>query len=229
MLNKVKNPLYEQIIASGLAIADFSILETSDLERTRFEVTYMPASLVFRLSQDLRQANRFFVAVNRYLGGGKKSPPLGVGFHITLPKVIDRFRKWLKDDVMAAIEDETIPDLWENARAAASVATTLNDAPRDHDDTFTPDERERVKAAIANFHVLVVQTFKPDAQQAEEISAKLSYLQSAVERLNRFDWKGVALSTIIGIATSLSLDTEKGRLLWTLFQQAASAVQQIVK
>jgi hypothetical protein len=227
MLRKFKNPLFEQIVAAGLDPNDFESAEKHNAETIRFDISYRPIDLLFLLSQPVRQQTYFFVDVTRYVGDGNRSPLIRVGVQITLPKVVDRFRKWLKDDVLAAIEDLGLPNFWAEAREAAAVASAFRRSARDAD-IFTPAERDAIKRELHAFRLVLVQTFEPDARQMEEIAESLSYLEAAVDRLNRFDWKGVALSTVIGIATSLSLDTEKGRLLWRLFQQAMSAVRQVL-
>jgi hypothetical protein len=54
----------------------------------------------------------------------------------------------------------------------------------------------------------------------EFINERLEYLSQAVDRLNKFDWKAQALSTLISIAVNLSVDTEGGKKLFQLFSQA---------
>jgi hypothetical protein len=58
-----------------------------------------------------------------------------------------------------------------------------------------------------------------DDYDVEIIEKRLLYLSDAVDRLNKTDWYGIAISTLIGISINLSLDTEKGRLLFKLFKQ----------
>ena len=68
----------------------------------------------------------------------------------------------------------------------------------------------------------MVKEFNPSREQLRLIQMQLDYLSEAVGRLNRIDWRGLAVSTVITIAIQLSLDTEKGKLLFQLFQQAFS-------
>ena len=89
---------------------------------------------------------------------------------------------------------------------------------------FLPPNENRSALQLGIFRVLVIAEFNPDREQLAQIDERLSYLDPAVDRLNRFDWKAVALSTLIGMATNLTLDTERGRILWGLFQQAMTAV-----
>jgi hypothetical protein len=58
---------------------------------------------------------------------------------------------------------------------------------------FTNEERQQLKLAIATFRLRLIETFNPTEEQLHVVLAKIDYLISAVDRLNRFDWKGVAL------------------------------------
>jgi hypothetical protein len=226
---KIKNALFEQVVAAGLNPADFANVESHNAEQLRFETTYVPVDLLFRISQNVRDVNHYFVDGDRYAGGRQKVPRVRIGNLIAQPKVVTTFRRWLHDNVIAAIDDEPITDMWLDAHSAIAAASVLNAARPDADSSFTEQEREQLRIAITNFHLLVVKTFAPEVEQARDIAARLSYLQTALDRLNRFDWKGVALSTIIGVATSLSLDTERGKLLWRLFQQALGTLSNALK
>ena len=67
---------------------------------------------------------------------------------------------------------------------------------------------------------MIIENFKPDEEQSKLIAEKLNYLSNAVDRLNRFDWNGLALSIVISISINLAVDTDGGRLLYKLFEQA---------
>jgi hypothetical protein len=82
---------------------------------------------------------------------------------------------------------------------------------------------------VEEFRLLIVKTFAPPANEMKVVNERLDYLKEAVDRLNRFDWRSVAMSTLIGISTALTLDTEKGRILFGLFQQAFSTVVHLLK
>ncbi len=91
-------------------------------------------------------------------------------------------------------------------------------------ETFTDNEKKQIQDSLSKFQQLIQEEMSPMKGQLDNIQEKLDYLNAAVDRLNRFDWKGVALSTIIGIATNLSVDTNSGKQVFDLFQQAFSSV-----
>ncbi|MCJ7807725.1 MAG: hypothetical protein MUP73_03255, partial [Dehalococcoidia bacterium] len=87
---------------------------------------------------------------------------------------------------------------------------------------FTDDEKHSLIMSVETLRLSVVNTFQPSDDQLKVIDGHLEYLKNAVDRLNRIDWRAIAVMTSIQIATVLTLDTEKGRLLLSLFEQAFS-------
>lgn len=85
---------------------------------------------------------------------------------------------------------------------------------------FTAEEKVFVRKSIAEFQKQVEETFKPSEDQTRIVREHLEYLSAGLDRLNKFDWRGLAVSTLISIAVNLSVDTSGGRVLIQLFQQA---------
>ena len=144
---------------------------------------------------------------------------------IAFEEVLSAFKNWLEKDILLAIEEELIPDLW----ALASETVFAPEAQSGQPSEFEPTERDQLKAAITTFRVLVETTFHPLDDQSVLIAERLDYLAQAADRLNRFDWKSVAISTLMTISVALSLDTERGRVLYGLFQQALATVWHLLK
>ena len=138
-----------------------------------------------------------------------------------IERIDEQFKRWLTREVQPAVAELTTPDLWTQL---TSGSEQLDVAEVRSEDAFNEPARELVRLAVSQFRILLVQEFEPDDEKLRSIDEQLKYLSDAVERLNRFDWKALALSTVIGIATTLSLDTTAGRKLWSLFQQAFHAV-----
>jgi hypothetical protein len=76
---------------------------------------------------------------------------------------------------------------------------------------------------------MIAEEFNPTQEQLQFINERLDYLAKAVDRLNRFDWTGLAISIVVSIAVNLSVDTEGGRVLFTLFKAAFQATTKLLK
>ena len=89
-------------------------------------------------------------------------------------------------------------------------------------------DKPLVRNGTQEFRQLIIANFTPTEEQAEVINNRLDYLEKAIDRLNRIDWKALAISTVIAIGINLYVDTEKGRLLFALFQQALGAALKLL-
>ena len=69
---------------------------------------------------------------------------------------------------------------------------------------------------------MIVQNFDPNKEELESINARLEYLSDAMDKHNRFDWKGIAINTVIAITVALSLNPEQASQLFQLFRQVFS-------
>jgi hypothetical protein len=134
-------------------------------------------------------------------------------------EILTEFERWLNLDVAKYLEEKALPDYWSEIEMSGSLGAET-DVPVGEGEPFTPEEREEVRRAIRTFRGLVEHHFHPTAQQSDFINERLDYLSRAVDRLNRFDWRGVAVSMVGNVAVNLSVDHEGGRILFALFKQA---------
>lgn len=143
-------------------------------------------------------------------------------------KVLAAFKEWLEEVAKKYIEDNDLPDYWSQLKVYGSLVVN-SDFADEKGTEFTEQEKETVRRSIDKFHQLVNETFTPSAQQAEYINDRLDYLTKAVDRLNRFDWNAVAINIVTSITVNLSVDTEKGRLLYALLKTAFHATTKLLQ
>lgn len=141
---------------------------------------------------------------------------------VSFSRLLNNFREWLEKTVRVYLKEEETPDLWKQIETYRSFVDEPPVEDRDTSD-FSEEEKADVRQSVEEFKRLVAENFVPTVEQQEYIDRELDYLSNAVDRLNRFDWRGLAISTLMGIAINLSVDSEKGRLLFKLFQQAFQA------
>lgn len=146
----------------------------------------------------------------------------------SIENTLGAFKKWLNQVVKEYIKENEMPDNWAELEMYSSFFSGSND-PTEEPTEFTEAEKETVRQSINRFRRLVTETFKPSKEKEEFINERLDYLVKAVDRLSRFDWRGVAFSTIVSIAVNLSVDTEKGRIFYGLLQQAFQSALHLLK
>lgn len=147
--------------------------------------------------------------------------------YLKFKKVRAWFTYWLNGHVKHFIDDSSTPDLWSQvAKQAEMVPTTIGNG-RDTQG-YSEDEKRQLRLSIKDFRLLIVKEFQPSTAEMEAIDTRLGYLSEALDRLSRFDWRNVTVTTIMSISIALSLDSEKGKLLFDLFKKVFSAAYHLL-
>jgi hypothetical protein len=120
------------------------------------------------------------------------------------------------------------PDLWEQM---ARGSRFLSSSPMGPDDNtfFGEAEKTELRQQIREFRLLVLETFVPSPEQAKIIDDRFDYMTTALDRLNKFDWRSVVINSVISISIALSLNNEQGHVLFNLFQQVFMNVIHLLK
>ena len=237
LLKPYKNAIFEVIRTSGKPLSLFSVEEERG-KRPIFRIRITGTPFLFEIKQYTDEIGsttswedfKKLVALDyRYT---ELSPgfPLSRNYWTRLPsalssieKVCEALRKWLDGPVQAYLEYNEIPDYWAEIQSLQPFASSSTFSAQDLE-PFTEDEKAKLRESLREFRKLVEVEFGSVLDNLDEIQSKIDYLIKAVDRLNRFDWKGVAMSTIIGIATNMTVDVEMGRRMLALFQQSLGRV-----
>jgi hypothetical protein len=130
--------------------------------------------------------------------------------------VLARFEKWLREDVLALVDEWSRADPWSAVlRAGFNLGTENN-----RDERFDSAEAEWLRAGLETFRRRLFDEFRPTQEQMAQVNERLDHLSSAIDRLTRFDFSGLAMNVIINIATTLALDGNKALALAQLFRSA---------
>jgi len=111
--------------------------------------------------------------------------------------------------VKTYIEEIEILDLW--AQLEGQSLLSVDPLRNRKNSDFDKAEKEHIRASLKQFMKLVEVEYKPTQDQLAVIEDRLNYLGESLDRLNRVDWHGIAISTVISISIALSLDTERGK------------------
>lgn len=227
MLRRYRNAFLQRILAAGLDPALFESDDNIDeREHPGFEIRLKGANLLFVARNPEGDFEAFDYWFTRFGAGFPYSPTHPDNGYTTIGPTLDAFDSWLSNHVLPYLEDQSLPDLWSQAESSQTLLSRIGSSDKDY---FTEDEKQLLRAAMSTFRVLVDNNFSPTPQESASLDQQLQYLGDAVDRLNRFDWKGTALNTLIGITLTLSLDVERGRQLFGLFQQAFAYALHLLK
>jgi hypothetical protein len=122
------------------------------------------------------------------------------------------------------MEDQTTIDLWAEYKKGKEYLNVENIDYADFS-FFSEDDKLQINLAIVELKLLIPQKFPMSSDQLVLINRKLDYLVESSNRVSKTDWKGIFITTVLGMIIALSLDTEKGRQLWELFLNAFKLIR----
>ncbi len=228
MLKRDKNTFIEIIKSKGLELSSFKRYEKDNVDGNPAFIIQLENSPLYFMArtrnEDYHEHDSRFI---KFGPNFPKSDYVPSQNWDSIEKVYEIFEYWLDSHVKTYLEEIDIPDLWEQLEGKTLFST--DPLSNRTSDSFTKPEKERICASLEHFKKLAVMEYNPSDEQLEIIQDRISYLADSLDRLNKVDWQGIAISTVISISIALSLDTEKGRHLFTLFKQAFTAALEFLK
>ncbi len=145
---------------------------------------------------------------------------------LNIKQLISFFSGWLDDELRDYIYDLNAVDLWElyksNQNPSADFSNDINDTGN-----FSEDEKKLIGFAIKDLRAFILEKFEVSETRQKNLDEKLDYLISATNRLQKRDWRGILLSTFIGIVTNLSIGQDQGKIIWDYFMQLLSGIPKL--
>jgi hypothetical protein len=143
---------------------------------------------------------------------------------IKAKSLINYIEVWIKNEVKEYIDDEGEPDLWEEYKSGTKV---LDLGTIDFKDkaSFSTNELAQIKMSVNELQGLIIKQLTTSQEEQQIVKDRLDYLVDASKRLNKFDWMSVTINTLINISVALSLNTEKGHLLFELFKKVFNTLK----
>lgn len=133
------------------------------------------------------------------------------------------FKGWLEEVVKPYLDNISTPDLWLTLEENRTRTKDKTATPEDFE-AFSDEEKIQIRLSLNDFRLLIVKNFKPNKEELVAIDTRLKYLSNAMDKHNKFDWKGITINTVIAISIALSLNPEQGSKLFHLFTQVFSHI-----
>jgi hypothetical protein len=223
MLNSYKNGFLDIINEVGIDQEKFRSFDDKDNDHNIFiiELIKTPLKFIVRTSpRNFRDLNCRHTLFGPAFLTSEIIP--GKYEYTSIKEINVLFKKWLDAVVKPYCEELLIPNLWE--RINQNSEAFLGDLNEQAMSLFTEEEKEQTKFALHQFTALISEEFKPSQTEMAFVNKRIDYLSEALDRLNRTDWKGLAISTLITISTALALDTNQGKVLFGLFKKVFSHI-----
>jgi hypothetical protein len=142
----------------------------------------------------------------------------------TINQLYRVFEQWVQREAKEYIEDLQLTDLWEQMSYQQTIIGGSVFEDEEMSD-FSEEEKVRLRRALEDFRSHITATFKPNQEQQQVIEDRLKYLSTALDKLNRFDWKSVLISATLSISVALTLDTAGGKMLFDLLSKVFSNIR----
>jgi hypothetical protein len=224
MRKKYRNELFALITDSQLPINDFSLKDEiiEDLPAVVIQYKNTPFKFVIRNAKNSYEDFDYqYVPYSpEFIMGG-----MSEGF-VDFDEVHSELDEWIESNIKAYLEDEEESDLWQEFNRGNSTVN-LNEINFEEKSNFSKNEKAQLVMAMNELKFLIHKNFDTTNKEQDLVNQRIEYLIDSIDTLNKFDWKGSAISTIISIAISLTLDTEKGKLLFELFKRVLSIIPKI--
>ena len=223
MLKKHKNSLHEIIARHGVDPRVFETVERSFEGHPAFILRVRATDLRFIMRSKTDNNHALDCLYTRYLPDFPSSPFFPDGDWGKIDLINEKFDRWIECHVQDYLDDLLEPDLWEQVR---NQQLSISGSELSEEDTaeFSDEEKVELRLLLNEFRLVVSETFKPNSDQMRVIDNRLHYLSESLERLNRFDWRSVLLTTTLSISVALSLDTARGKILFDLLKKVFSQV-----
>lgn len=212
-----KNQLFN-FITSTHNIEAFELLENQkiqSLDGDILQVKNSPMQFSIRISID--SYNKFDFCYTTYSPGFKLSDIYPQEGFVDFDEVLTSLDRWLNFHVKPYQEDLDEPDLWKQYIEGQDSLDEIN---FENQTEFSDDEKQKVLMSVNELKYLIKRELNTSDEEQKLINERLDYLVDSMDRLNKYDWKGAAFNSLFSIVTALSLDTEKGKLLFELFKKA---------
>lgn len=220
ILKKYKNNLLTIIQESGIE-PNLFIAEDGPIGKLDFFIISLRDSQIRFAVRPWEGSFEYFTCCcSKFLTGFPISETL---YSQDIDDLTGRCNEWLNGVVKPYLDDVSTPDLWQILEETRSRTTSELRTPEDFD-SFSDEEKTQIRLSLNEFRLLITQNFNPNQEELKTVDARLQYLSDAIDKHNKFDWKGIAISTVISITIALSLNPEQGNQLFQLFKQIFSNI-----
>jgi hypothetical protein len=216
MLKKYKNQLAELITSLSLPVNNLSVVTENESSGSVTYIRLKDHPLYFGIIESQDSFDSFKYKHVRFSPGLPETTPQG--YNSTFSNILNVFERWVKNDLNEYLNEAHIPDMLEGL-LSSNGSFSMNTIDFNSNELFTFEERRLLKVGLEEIKTLVKESLNLTEGEFSILNSRIDYLEEASDRLNKFDWKGVLISTVLSIITTLTLDTEKGRVLYDLFSK----------
>ncbi|MDR6546546.1 hypothetical protein J2810_002605 [Chryseobacterium rhizosphaerae] len=224
MLKKYKNEVYQIIKEKfNLDTGRFTITDFEERQSPITEIKVIDSEMCFQFFNPFSSWEQFryrYTAFRPILSISEFIP--NNSQILNEDETFKHFENWIRNHAVPFIEEMDSIDRWNNFQFEQNIFTLL-DANILDNAPFTTHQIQYITSSTNVLRESIVERINPTEAQMQYIMERLDYLVDATDRLGKFDWYGVFLSTLISIAINMGVDTGTPQVLYELVKQAFSS------
>lgn len=132
---------------------------------------------------------------------------------VSWDKLLEILDKWAE----LVANENSQSDLWQVTSSYEYFSH--RDLKSEAGEYFSQEEKGDIRARLYEFRELVTDMIKLNENQYLQFNERLDYMSGALDRLDKVDWKGIAISTLMSAAIALNLDTSIGNKWFAAIEQ----------
>lgn len=228
MRKKYKNEIFNFLNSIKLGKENFDIEEYVEKNILKTIIVYKETPFEFKIRTSPTSFDLFDYQFVTFSPTYETTPLYPQSGWTNFVEVFESLENWVNNHVAEYIEELQIPDLWSEYKKG-NTTLRFNEIDFENQEIFNFEEKEQIRMAINELKLLIHKNIETSEEEQQLVNNRLDYLIEAMNRLNKFDWKSVALSTTMSISIALSLDTIKGQILFDLFKNVFSIIPILLK
>ena len=223
ILKKHRNQLPKFLEERGFEASDFELHETE----LSIELQYRSSPMKFKLFRSKDSFEAFTYQFTRFTANFQNKA--FTSKYVDFDGILNALNGWVRDHLNEYISDiEEIDYLNQWINSSGSVEIEQIDF--ESSEPFKTDEIQQIKIGLEEVKYLVTQHLELTKNEVELVNRRIDYLADSLERTSRkTDWKNIAISTLINLITTLSLNPEQASTLWGMFHKIIHSIPRLVE
>jgi hypothetical protein len=230
MLRRDKNGFIDIITSNSLNPVDFTVSEDVKDDLPTFIIKHNKSPLEFWVRNSKES---YFEYDCNYIPFSPSFEPVGYypneSWYDNINDVYEIFEEWLNQHIKSYIEEQDAQDMWKTFTSSGSGGLDWESINEESTEYFSEVEKKQLLEQIADFRIRLIDNYEPNEKLMLQIDSKLTYLSESIDRLNKYDWKSLLISTLMGIITTMSLDKSSGHAVITIAKEIFTSSLMLLK
>lgn len=222
ILKKHRNQLPKFLEDRGFTSSDFEIQETE----FSIELKYKSSPMKFKFIRSKDSFVAYTYEFTRFAANFQTKSYASK--YISFEEILVSLDGWIKNHLKEYISDLQEVD-YLSQWIYSSNSVEIEQIDFDSVEPFKTDEIQQIKIGLDEVKYLVSKNLDLTETEISIVNKRIEYLADSLERTScKTDWKNIAISTLINLITTLSLNPEQASTLWAMFHKIVESIPKLM-